>query len=138
MKRFLLTLPFVAVLVLVLFPVFTSGGLGFALWNCVPVILAFVVLASALRQRALAGRASAYAFAVVALGLTAWAHLSWLFSQPMGPTASTASIIFVFLPIYSVIAALVISFLAWGIARLTQRREPSNQTMQRTADRPYV
>src|SRR5205823_9151797 len=119
--------PFVAVLVLVLFPAFASGGLGFALWNCVPVILAFVVLVSALRQAAPAGRASAYAFAGVALGLTTWAHLSWLVSQPMGPTASTASIVFVFLPLYSVVAALAISFLVWGIARLARRRESSNQ-----------
>jgi hypothetical protein len=120
-QRLLLALPFVAVLALVLYPVFTSGGFGFALWNCVPVILAFVVLVSALRQVATPGRASAYAFALVALGLTAWAHLSWLVSQPMGPGASTASIIFVFLPFYSVVASLVVSFLVWGITRLLQR-----------------
>ncbi len=114
-------LPFAAVGALVLYPAFIAGGFGSALWNCVPVILAFVVLVSALRQADAPGRASAYGFCIVALGITAWAHLSWLFSQPMGPSASTASIVFVFLPLYSIFSSLVISFMVWDVVRLLER-----------------
>jgi len=61
----LLTLPFIAVLALVFYPVLTSGGwLWLATWNAVPVILAFAVFFSVFRRSAIAARASGYAFAL--------------------------------------------------------------------------
>jgi len=119
----LLTLPFIAVLALVFYPVLTSGGwLWLATWNAVPVILAFAVFFSVFRRSAIAARASGYAFALVILGLTAWGHLSWQLFPPSGRGASTAALGLLFWPFYCIIAALVVSFITWALIRILQRR----------------
>src|SRR5205823_669659 len=98
------------------------GGGGFIIWNCVPVLLAFLVLERALKRATGSAIVGAYIFSTIAVGLTVWCYASFIWWPPRGPGSSTASIIFVFLPIYSVIAGSIFGAVVWGIFRFAQRR----------------
>jgi hypothetical protein len=111
------------------------GGGGFIIWNCVPVLLAFLVLERSLKRATGSAIVGAYVFSTIAVGLTVWCYASFTWWPPRGPGSSTASIIFVFLPVYSVIAGSILGVIVWGTLRFAQRMKPSNQAMQRTAPR---
>jgi hypothetical protein len=111
------------------------GGGGFIIWNCVPALLAFLVLERALEKATASAIVGAYVFSAIAVGLIVWCYASFIWWPPRGPAASTASIIFVFLPMYSIVAGGLVGVIVWGILRFAQRRKPSNQAMQRTAPR---
>src|SRR5437762_7643441 len=89
------------------------GGGGFIIWNCVPVLLAFLVLERALKKASASAIVGAYVFSIIAVGLTVWCYASFIWWPPRGPGSSTASIIFVFLPAYSVIAGSVPEVIVW-------------------------
>src|SRR6266480_7145806 len=89
------------------------GGGGFIIWNCVPVLLAFLVLERALKRATGSAIVGAYVFSIIAVGLTVWCYASFIWWPPRGPGSSTASLIFVFLPVYSVIAGGFLGVLVW-------------------------
>ena len=97
------------------------GGGGFIVWNCVPVLLAFLMLERALKKASASAIVGAYVFSIIAVGLTVWCYASFIWWPPRGPGSSTASIIFVFLPIYSVLAGGVLGAIVWGAFWFAQR-----------------
>jgi hypothetical protein len=97
------------------------GGGGFIIWNCVPLLLSFLVLERALKKATASAIVGAYLFSTIAVGLTVWCYASFVWWPPRGPGSSTASIIFVFLPAYSIIAGSIVGVSVWGILRFAQR-----------------
>ena len=112
----------VASLAVIALVLYTLGFNGLALWNAAPVVLALIVGVRALGRGTVASRAFAIALAITLLAAVAWGHLSWHLFPPTGPGSSTAAIAFVFWPIYSTLAGLLVSFNVWIIAWIVKRR----------------
>lgn len=89
----------------------------FWVWNVVPVVVGYALLRRARRK---AFRVvPEWAFIAVSCGLSLIAHAAWVFDWGrMASGSSTGGLVFVFLPIY----ALVAGSLAFGVARLLTRR----------------
>jgi hypothetical protein len=96
------------------------GGGVFIIWNCVPVLLSFLVLERTLKKATASAIVGAYVFSTLAVGLTVWCYASFIWWPPRGPGSSTASIIFVFLPLYSIIAGSIFGVVVWGIFRFAR------------------
>ena len=99
-------------------PIILVGGFrdGFTYWNCLPVVLALVVLV--VSRQGVAART----FAAVSVGFSILVHLAW--AGDWGGTAtgsSTSGLIFIFIPFWSIIFGVVASLIAWLVCRFAPR-----------------
>ena len=128
MKRsFLISIPFLAVIALV---IHTMGRFDeFTVWNCLPVVVAWIVMLAGLR-RSRPILAAAIAYAVVSTGFTTFFQLAWLFDWDGTATgSSTSGIAFIFIPFWSVVFGSAAAYVVWVSAsaidrRKAQKREP--------------
>jgi len=111
------------------------GGGSFVIWDWIPVLVAFLILEYALKRATGSAVARAYVFSTIAVGLTVWCYAAFIWWPPTGPGSSTAPIIFVFLPVYSVIAGSIFGVIVWGLFLFVWRTKPPNQSGERTAGR---
>ena len=120
MKTFLVSLPFLLVVVLI---IYAQGSLsGFTVWNCLPVAAAFGVLRIGLRLRGRPLSAACITFSVVAALLPALFHLALLFDWGGTSTgSSTSALAFIFVPLWTGVFAAVAGAVAWGIALCFRR-----------------
>jgi len=107
----------VALLVMAAFVAFVEGPLNpFWIWNAMPIALAYFVLRATFDDPRL--HLPGVVFAVVACFLVVFTHIAWMFDlRSLATSASTADLIFVVAPIYSLLAAAIGWTTAWGLVR---------------------
>ncbi|MEW8351156.1 MAG: hypothetical protein AB2689_04935 [Candidatus Thiodiazotropha taylori] len=104
----LLKEPYIATIAvgLGLFIVFAEGVTPnmFTIWNLLPVLVAYLLFKRAAEKRKIGTISGAIGFLVVGIGFLLFAHLSWLFDWGGTKTgSSTAGLIFLFAPIWSLV-----------------------------------
>lgn len=115
MKKSLQAMPFLLVAVLIFCT--QHAFMACAVWNCIPLGIAYVAFAMGLQLRG-ASAVGAITFSVVATVLPALFHLAWLFDWAKTASgSSTSALAFIFLPIWVVVLAVIASGLAYGAAK---------------------
>lgn len=90
----------------------------FWIWNCVPIVASYVLLARA-RQKNM-NPLPAIAFFLVACGLVLLAHAAWLYDwSGIASGSSTAGLMFIMLPVY----ACALGAAAFGMQVLFLKRQ---------------
>jgi hypothetical protein len=84
----------------------------FALWGMLPLLISFAMFRYAQKKETSVARA--YSFLLAGMVPTTYFHLTWFLNVDDVQTgSSTASLIFLFIPIYAMIAGGIGYFLAW-------------------------
>ena len=97
----------------------TEGFHPFAVWNCVPILVAYLFAVMILEKARGLWRnvdprikGSLIGFVVAAVGVTLFTHIAWVTDLGrVASASSTSGLLFLFLPIYSVILGIVGSIL---------------------------
>jgi len=73
----------------------------FAIWNMLPLIISFAIY----RQETKTNLYRAYGFLIGSMVLSGYIHMAWFFNwNDIKTGSSTAGLIFIFIPIYSLIS----------------------------------
>lgn len=84
----------------------------FALWGMLPLFISFVMFRYAKKKKSSVARA--YSFLLASMVPTTYFHLTWFLNiNDLQTGSSTASLIFLFIPIYAIIAGAIGYFFAW-------------------------
>ena len=93
----------------------------FAYWNNAPILFAYFVLQETGKGEFEIPLAGTLTFSVFTVGLVVLAHMAWFFNWgSMTTGSSTSGLIFIFIPIYALIAGVVGLILGWGSQKLIQ------------------
>jgi len=98
-----------------------AGGLTnpFSYWNCVPILIAYAITRNATKSVAFKKVAGAIGFCLTSIGLTVFIHVLWLLDwNEIATGSSTSALVFVFLPVYS----LLLGGVGYFIGHLLGRR----------------
>jgi len=93
----------------------------FAYWNTAPILLAWFILRDTDEGEFKIPLAGTLAFSILTVGFIVLIHMAWFFNW--GDTAtgsSTSGLIFIFIPIYALIAGVAGLLLGWGGHKLIQ------------------
>ncbi len=89
----------------------------FTIWNMLPLIISLAIYKLGHKQGTKTNIYGAYGFLIGCMLLTGYIHLAWFFDWEGTKTASsTAGLIFIFIPIYSLIPGGIGYFIGRGIA----------------------
>ncbi|MDP8248429.1 MAG: hypothetical protein P9M00_09860 [Candidatus Tritonobacter lacicola] len=108
-----------------LFIVYVEGVQPFAIWNCVPVAIVYLIIRVALkkaegvwRNMPLSRRMGLIGFSIFTLAFTLFLHFAWLFDLgQIATSSSTSALIFIFIPPYSLAAGGIGLFIGWLLGR---------------------
>ena len=92
---------------------FDIGAIGFIAWNIAPCVLAYMIISRP------SAKHPAIGFVIGVLGLTILIHFYWMFDisgTKTGP--STSALIFIFIPIYSILLGLIAAAVGFGVSKL--------------------
>lgn len=108
----------VIILLLTIF-IYVAEGVAlnpFTVWNCTPLFIAYVLYMSSKKTNSKAKTWGAIGFLIGSMALSGYFHLAWMFDWGETKTgASTAGLIFIFIPIYALITGGVGYFFGWGL-----------------------
>ena len=109
---------YITLIVLAIF-VFVSEGVAFnvfTVWNMLPLIISFVLYVNATTKGSTPY--GAYGFLIGSMLLSSLIHLAWFFDWGETKTgSSTSALIFIFIPIYSLIPGGIGYAIGKGVAR---------------------
>lgn len=120
-----------------LFVLYAEGLHWIALWNLLPLFMAGMAIARGTRAKGTSW--AALTFASVAVVAIAVVYLDWVFDWGGTQTgSSTAGLIFIFLPIYS----LLLGACGWAVAKIVERitrpKLRPNKALQPTPEKRRV
>lgn len=93
----------------------------FAYWNNAPILFAYFVFRYTGQGEFEIPLAGTLAFSILTVGIIVLAHMAWFFNWGNTATgSSTSGLIFIFIPIYALIAGLVGLLIGWGGQKLTR------------------
>jgi hypothetical protein len=109
--------------------IWVEGIHGFTVWNLTPLGVT-VAIALALREaRIRQTRIARDAFCLTALATVSLLHLAWQFDWAGTATgSSTAGLIFLFAPIYTLLASAVVGTVTWAVSALRRDGDASSKT----------
>ena len=97
---------------------------GFTIWNMTPLIISLVIYLIGIKQGGIKNIYGAYGFLIGSMLLSGYIHLAWLFGWGNIHSGSTAGLIFIFIPIYSLITGAI----GYGMGRATANNKSNSTT----------
>jgi ACR3 family arsenite efflux pump ArsB len=97
-----------------------AGGLTNPLsyWNCVPILTAYAITKNATKSAGFKRMAGAIGFCLASIGLTVLMHVLWLLDwNKIATGSSTSALVFVFLPVYSLLSGGVGYLIGYFLGR---------------------
>ena len=111
---------FYGILLLLAIFIYVAEGVlfnPFALWNMLPLGLAYLIYRSSRVGGSKARLYAAYGFLIGSMILSGFLHIAWLFDLGNAKTgSSTSSLIFIFIPVYSLIPGAIGFVVGKGMA----------------------
>lgn len=108
-----------------LYIVFTEGGSPnmFTIWNLSPIFLCYFILKNSFKEKNKSSRWNSICFTLTTVGSIIYVHTAWWQNwQEIKTGSSTSAIIFIFLPIYSIILGSIIFFFSWFIGLIIKNK----------------
>ena len=91
----------------------------FAIWNGLPLFISYELFNRGRKDGERSKIWGAVGFLVGSMALSIYVHLAWMFDWDKIKTgSSTAGLIFIFIPIYSLITGGIGYIIGWGIGRM--------------------
>ncbi len=114
--------PFIIILVALGVFIYVAEGVlinPFAVWNALPLFVSYALYKSGKSAGKRARVWGAVGFLAGSMALSGYVHLAWMFDWGEIKTgSSTAGLIFIFIPIYAVIAGGIGYLSGWAIGRV--------------------
>ncbi len=111
---------YITVVATVLYPALHEGfDARITLWNCLPPTLGLIVISTALGKSSRRIVVSAV-FALLTAAVTTFFSAAWFFTPlDLDPHSATTKLVFIFAPLFSLGLAIIVSGVAWIVARST-------------------
>lgn len=119
--------PFTIILVALGVFIYVAEGVTinpFAVWNGLPLYVSYALYKNGKKSESRAKSWGAVGFLVGGMALSGYIHLAWMFDWgELKNGSSTASLIFIFIPIYALITGGIGYFIGWGLGRVPASNE---------------
>ena len=102
---------FIIILIVLGIITFAAEGVApnvFTAWNWLPLFISYVIFKTAKTSKSLPNETAAIGFLIGSMTLSLFFHSMWLFDIGGSKTgSSTSGLIFIFIPIYSIVPGIV-------------------------------